>query len=159
MPEYVSVGEYMEQFGHFAPEGMTYHQIAYLDEGTTELSIPQQFTLMWLATMEWYLAQHARGVPVLAVRYDDLNARREQVVGAILTYCGLDGTPVPDLLRVFGRDAQAGTALARDNPEEGNQLRLSERHLEEMHRILQRHTVVRTADFVLPGTLRLSPPL
>ena len=34
---------------------------AYLDAGTTELSVPQYLALWWLAGMEWYLAQHRQG--------------------------------------------------------------------------------------------------
>lgn len=62
---------------------------------------------------------------------------------------------MPGLLGVFARDAQAGTALARENPHEGNQLRLSAADMEGMSRILQRHPVVKTFDFVVPGTLRV----
>jgi hypothetical protein len=132
------------------------YQTVYLDPGTTALSIPQQLTLWWLAGLEWYLAQQARGLPVLAVRYADLTAQREQVVRSILEYCGLPTAQMTELLAVFARDAQAGTALARDNPHEGNQLRLSAAEVEEMRRIVQRHPVVKTFDFVVPGTLRVS---
>jgi hypothetical protein len=78
------------------------------------------------------------------------------VVSAILEYCGLPTAQMPELLDVFARDAQAGTALARDNPHEGNQLRLSEAEEDEMRRILQRHPMIKTFDVVVPGTLRVS---
>lgn len=126
---------------------------AYLDAGTTALSIAQIFTLIWLANIDAYLAQYTRGITALAVRYDDLDTHREQVVNAILTYCGLALTHAPDLPQVFSRDAQAGTELARDNPAEGNTVRLNDQQMEEITRILRRHPVVKTADFVVPGTL------
>jgi hypothetical protein len=156
-PETLPVHEALTQFGQYFDQDLT-HLSAYLDPGTTDLSIPQQFTLMWLAAMEWYLAQYARGIPILAVRYDDLNAHREQVLTAILQYCGLPITQVPDLLGVFARDAQAGTALARDNPEEGNQLRLCDGDREAITRIVQRHPVGNTPDFIVPGTLCVYRP-
>jgi hypothetical protein len=153
-PEYAPVSEVLTEFGQYFGQDLT-HLTAYLHSGTTDLSIPQQFTLMWLAAMEWYLAQYARGIPILAVRYNDLNAQREQVVAAILQHCGLSAAQAPDLLSVFARDAQAGTALARENPEEGNQLRLADEEREAITMIVQRHPVVNTPDFIVPGTLRV----
>jgi hypothetical protein len=155
MPSAMPVSAYLETFGQIFHQDLT-SLTADLDMGTMALSIPQQLTLWWLAGLEWYLAQQARGLPVLAVRYADLVARREQVVRSMLEYCGLPTTQMPELLAVFARDAQAGTALARANPHEGNHLRLSAAEVEEMGRILQRHPVVKTFDFVVPGTLRVS---
>jgi hypothetical protein len=131
------------------------HMSKYLDAGATEISLPQHVALWWLAIMEWYLAQYARGIPILAVRYADLNAAREQVLSAIFTHCGLPTAAVAGTLEVFARDAQAGTLAARVNPTEGNQLRLSEAQLNEITTILQRHPVVKDSDFIAPGTLRV----
>jgi sulfotransferase family protein len=131
------------------------HLAAYLDTDTTEISLPQELTLWWLAVMEWYLAQYARGIPILAVRYADLNAHREQVVTEIFRYCGLPPAKVRSTLEVFTRDSQAGTGLARDNPQEGNKLRLSDEQRNQVTNILQRHGVVKDSDFVAPGTLRV----
>lgn len=153
-PENAPVGEALAQFGQYFDQDMAPLQ-AYLEEGTTALSLPQQFTLMWLAGMEWYLAQYAKGIPVLAVRYDDLAVQRERVLNAILAYCGLPPTQAPNILDVFAQDAQADTALARDNPEQGNQLRLSDEEQEAIARILRQHPVVTAPDFVAPGTLRV----
>jgi len=131
-------------------------ELPVLPEDTTVLSIPQVLTLAWLALMDRYLAQHARGIPILAVRYDHLNAHRAQVVTAILEHCGLATTQAAGLLGVFARDAQAGSLLARENPDQGNQRQLTGEEVAEMTRIVQRHPVITTADFVAPGTLPVS---
>ena len=89
------------------------------------------------------------------MRYADLNSQRARVVTDIFTYCGLPTERVHETLSVFGRDAQAGTQLARENPDEGNTLRLSAEHHRDVLRILQRHPVVKGSDFVVPGTLRV----
>ena len=154
MPDRIPLAAYLDQFGRMFQQDVT-HQVAYLDAGTTALSLPQLLTLWWLLLTERYLAQQARGLPALAVRYADLTTQPERVVSALLEYCGLPTTQMPGLLRVFTRDAQAGTALARENPEEGNRLRLSEEEREAMARILRRHPMVTTPDFVAPGTLRV----
>ena len=105
--------------------------------------------------MEWFLAQYARGLPILAVRYADLNAARERVLSAVFEHCGLPPAAVAETMGVFARDAQAGTLIARDNPAEGNQLRLSEAQLREITTILQRHPVVKDSNFIAPGTFRV----
>jgi hypothetical protein len=153
-PEHALVGACLEEFGRMFCRDLT-HLTAYLAPGATELSLPEQITLMWLSCIESYLAHHARGVRSLAVRYDDLVNRREEVVGAILAYGGLPATLGPEILDVFARDAQAGTALARDIPNRGNQERLTDAEVAAVARILARHPVVRTAGFVVPGTLGL----
>jgi len=72
-----------------------------LDPGTTTLSTLQFLTVWWMAAIEWYLEQQARGIPVLAIRYDDLNSRREQVVDSVFQYCGLPAAAVPQALGAF----------------------------------------------------------
>jgi hypothetical protein len=154
IPEHMPIDEWRAQFGELIDPEFT-RMSAYLNSGTTEVSLPQHLTLWWLAIMEWYLAQHARGIPILAVRYADLNAAREQVLSAIFTHCGLPTAAVAGTSEVFERDAQAGTLLGRVNPAEGNQLRLSDAQLREMTTILQRHPVVKESDFIAPGTLQV----
>jgi hypothetical protein len=127
----------------------------YLDEDTTEISTVQFLTLWWLATMEWYLAKHNQGIPILAARYADLNAQREEVLTALFTYCGLPAAKVRETLGVFAQDSQAGTTLARDKPEEGNALRLSAAQCDEISRILRRHPTINEPEFIAPGTLRM----
>jgi hypothetical protein len=128
---------------------------ALVDPDVETLSTPQQLAIWWLAIMEWYLAQHTRGIPVQAVRYADLTAHREQVVTSILEYCGLPTDQVAKSLQAFERDSQAGTFLARDKPNEGNTFRFSEAQLAEITEILARHPVIKESDFIVPGTLRV----
>jgi hypothetical protein len=154
IPEPMPMSEWRALFSELINQDFTLMS-TYLDAGTTEISLPQHLTLWWLAIMEWYLAQYARGIPILAVRYADLTAAREQVLTAIFAYCGLPTAAVTETLGVFARDAQAGTLLARDNPAEGNQLRLSDAQLHEMSTIVLRHPVVKDSDFIAPGTLRV----
>jgi hypothetical protein len=103
-----------------------------------------------------YLAQHGRGVPALAVHYDDLKAQPQRVAAAILAYCGLPPIPAADLGDVFGRDAQAGSPLARERPEQGNQMRLSAEERRQVEEIVRRHPTIKSCDVRVPGTLHVS---
>jgi hypothetical protein len=154
VPEHMPIDQWRTLFGELVNEDFT-HMSIYLKEGTAEISLVQHLALWWVAILEWYLAQHDRGIPVLAVRYADLNTAREQVLSAVFTHCGLPTAAVKGTLDVFARDAQAGTLLARVNPAEGNQLRLSEAQRREITTILQRHPVVKDSDFIVPGTFRV----
>ncbi len=154
IPEYMPLDEWHMLWSPVIGQEFT-HMSTYLDPGTTEVSLPQHLTLWWLAIMEWYLAQYARGIPILAVRYADLVAAREQALTAVFGYCGLSRIAMMEALGVVTRDSQAGTPAARDNPAEGNQLRLSDAQLREMRTILHRHPVINDSDFIAPGTLRV----
>jgi hypothetical protein len=152
--EPMPLDEFRTLFGMFFNYDFT-RLTSYLDEGTTEVSTVQLLTLWWLATMEWYLAKHAQGIPILAARYADLNAQRAEVLTALFTYCGLPASKVKETLGVFARDSQAGTSIARDNPQEGNALRLSDAQRDEVTRILKRHPTINESEFIAPGTLRI----
>ncbi len=128
--------------------------IRYLDEGAALLPIAQRFTLHWLSVMERYLDWFERGMPVLAVRYEDLNVHREEVLSRIFEYCDLPVSEVQRALEAFTRDAQEGTGLERERPDE-EPFSLSDEQVDEVVRVLARHPVINTSDFVAPGTLEL----
>lgn len=153
-PDQMPVAEFLDLWGQVGHYDYT-RLIACLDAGTTMISIPQALAVWWLATIEWYLAKYEQGLPVLAIRYEDLNAKREQVVAEVFRHCGLPLEQAQATLGVFDRDAQAGTALARDNPREGNSLQLSAEQHESVIRIVQRHPVIRDVNFRVPGTLQV----
>jgi hypothetical protein len=152
VPEYMSVREHLDNFKEIMGWDMT-ALTAYLDPGVAEISLPERFTMLWLAVIEAYLTHYAGGVRSLAVRYDDINSQREQMIGAILAACGVNAPLGPEMADVFARDAQAGTLLAREVAAQGNQQQLTEAERAAVDRILARHPVVRTSDFVVPGTL------
>lgn len=153
-PAPTPVNKFVARFRHFTTYDPT-PLLACLDPGTTAVSTLQYLTLWWLAALEWYLEQQARGIPALAIRYDDLNSQREQVIGAVFQYCDLPTAAVPQALGAFAQDSHAGTPLAREIPSQGNQLQLSEEQRQEIQRILQRHPVIQTPDFVVPGTVKV----
>ena len=128
---------------------------SYFEPDTEQMSNIQFLTLFWLIAMESYLAQAARGIPVLAVRFADLNASRESVLAAIFKYCDLPVEQASQPFEAFERDAQAGTALARENPKEGNKIQLTDEQKQEVARILAQHPVIKQSDFIAPNTLKI----
>ena len=154
MPETQPLDDYIASFKQMNRYDFTQF-LSYLAPNATQISIPEQIAFMWLINLEWYQAQVARGIPVLAVRYSDLNTQREATLTAIFAYCGLPVDQVTQSLVAFEKDSQAGTMLAREKSTEGNAIQLSEAQIAEIQAILFRHPVINTSDFVLPGTLKV----
>lgn len=127
----------------------------YLDPDADHVSLVQMLTLWWLTIMESYLKLAESGIPILPVRYADLNARHEATLAPIFDYCGLPATQIAQTLDVFKRDSQAGTDLAREKPGEGNALRLTDAQVAEITQILSQHPVINDPDFVVPGTVQV----
>jgi len=152
--EYSLFDDWQSRFGAFLAADLSY-LADYLDEGHEEISLPVQLTLWWIAVLEWYLAQVDRDTPVLAVRFSDLTQYKEETVRQIFSYCGLPLSGVERGLGAFDRDAHAGTGFARENPKEANKLSLSEEQTESIRAILQRHPILKTSDFIVPGTLEV----
>ncbi len=150
--EPLTIGAWQEMYEGFLRTDLT-HLRAYLAPQQTHVTLPEQLTLWWIAIMEWYLAQWEQGVPVLAVRYLDLNQRRESTLSAILSYCNLAPEQLPAALNAFESDSQAGTPLARDVPHRGATRLLGDQAVEAIVTILQRHPQLRHPNFWAPGTL------
>ena len=126
------------------------HVANYLGTIEQEITLAQQCALWWLAVMDWYLAQHELGIPVMAIDFSDLVGAREETLSAIFRYCGLSQEGVTRGLWAYARDAQEGTALARENPLEINQRGLSSDELRSVQAIIARHPKFGQPDFAVP---------
>lgn len=150
-----SVDEWQQMYEGFLKVDLTDLR-RYLAPDCQTLSLTEQLTLWWVANMEWYLGQWQQGTPVLAVRHSDLNTNSELTLEAIFRQCNLPPTSVQGALAAFAYDAQAGTALARENPNFGAELTISLQAVSEIVTILQRHPQLRHPNFWAPGTLDLT---
>jgi hypothetical protein len=153
-PAYRPVAETIEHFKLLFNYNIV-PQCAYLDPNSDPISTVQWLTLWWIVAMDWYVEHAAKNIPILAVRYADLNAHREQVLKAIFDYCALPVEQVSKALVAFDRDSQEGTFLARENPKEGNKLLLTDEEKQQMNYILARHPIIKVSDFIAPNTLKI----
>ena len=115
------------------------HLARYLERDDEPLSLVTELTLGWMASMEWYLAQVARGIPSLAVSYAALSQAREETLRRIFSYCDLPMSGIQPALRAYERDSQAGTPLARENPRKGNQRTLSAAQIATIKAMVGQH--------------------
>jgi hypothetical protein len=68
----------------------------------------------WTSYLDWYMTHYERGVPFHSIRYEELNDQREATLKAIFDFCGLPAAHLPQAIRAFETDSQAGTAISRD---------------------------------------------
>lgn len=109
----------------------------------------------WLSTMDVYLRMHQQGIPMIAIRYADLNQHRGQALKQIFAYCGIPDSQVKAGLRAFARDAHEGTFLegtsqTRDKPGPP----MPRKFLDRLHELLAQHGTLHP-DFRVPDTLEL----
>lgn len=129
----------------------------YADRATNGTLSKVEFSMLaWLSGMQKYVELYEAGIPMCAVRYEDMIAEPEQIVRTLFTYCDLPTTPERIALGVkaFERDSQQGSSLARKNLKQDDQNRLTEEHLQEIHQLLAEHATIHTADFIVPGTIQ-----
>ena len=138
-----------------ARRGARLERFAYVLENCEPLEIEMRgrwgkFLIQWLAKVHAYVALRERRPDAAALRYEDLVAEPERVVGALFAHCGLPDSAVPAALAVLDRDSQRGTAFERGAREAWSLSPLDER---ELARTFTECTALAGPDAVLPGTL------
>lgn len=110
-------------------------------------------TLLWLSSMHRYLALHAKGIPMLAVRYETLVSDTLSALEAIFDYCGLPADQVTIAAGAFEEDSQKDTPLARDYVRTRDSGDLTPELLFQLREILAEHPPTITPDYVVPNSL------
>lgn len=128
------------------------HLSRYVGGEQVDLTIAQQMALWWTAVIEWYIAQHNQGVPAMAVSYTDLVSAQEETLKTIFRYCGLPMNKVAQGLQAYAQDSQAGTRMARENPQEVNSQGLTLEEKTAVQEILAQHPIVGRANFIMPSS-------
>ena len=106
---------------------------------------------MWLRTMERYLELHEKGMPGLAIRYEDLKAAPQETMQKIVEYCGFSKFNMEAVYQVLERDSQAGSAFSQEKLLQKN-FELTDAHRADLAKILQAHPIINSPDFVMPTT-------
>jgi len=121
----------------------------YRVEELARLDAVGMLTITWLAGMHRYLTLHETGVPIIALRYEDLLDRPREIFRRLLYWCDLAETRLEFVLEVMKRDAQNGSPLAR------NRIRhwtMEQCHKQTIATVLERHPIIRRPDFILPAS-------
>ena len=122
--------------------------------GLEEISGGLLGSLMWLNYMERCLERLETGQPMLPIRYEDLKADPELVIGRIFDYCGVHVANRNHLLDVLNRDSQAKTPISRNKLNQAD-LKLAQSDSAIIQQVIAGQPIINTPDFQLPGTLKL----
>ena len=123
-------------------------------ETIENLSVVGLSVLIWLRIMEIYVQLASKGIPMLAVRFEDLRVAPEQVMEAVLNYCHISIADLTKINDAFRRDSQAGTVLSQANIRQ-RQVDFTEQHLADIRKVLEAHPTIQQPNFTAPNTLQL----
>lgn len=104
----------------------------------------------WVSAMERYMELHRNGMPLVALRYEDLTARAETTAAELLERCDLDPSLASRMLATANDDAQLGSALERRR-QQRYELTAADRDV--MRRVLSRSDTIDSGEFHVPGTI------
>lgn len=107
--------------------------------------------MMWLSGVERYMELHEKGMPGLAVRYEDLKAAPRETMQKIVKYCGFSNSNMEAVYRVLEQDSQAGSVFSQENLGQ-KKFELTDAHRADLAKVLQAHSVINSPDFVVPVT-------
>lgn len=126
--------------------------IDFTDSNATDL-----YTTMWLSVMHRYLLLCQQDIPICAIRYEDLVAYPQQMIGEIFNYCDLPISQVSQTCKVFTKDSQSGSNLSQENTRK-NDIKIPDtlEIQEKVANLLQKHQQIKTSDFIVPYTLGFS---
>jgi hypothetical protein len=103
----------------------------------------------WADGIRRYLVMRERGLPFVAVRYEDLVKDPQRSIAQLLRHCGAPALPVGRISEVMAGDSQSGTKVARNA--DGRRT-LTGAELECIRTFLEQHGAI-APDGVLPGTI------
>lgn len=117
------------------------------------LFLVEELALLWLILLDRVLRFQQQGIPILTLRYEELNQRRLETVSKLFDYCDLPPAAAARALTAFARDSQEGTRLGREEAQKGNRLAFDKHQIAQIEAIVAQHPHIQSPDFIMPGTL------
>jgi hypothetical protein len=127
--------------------------IRYLAGFVRSLPPGKLIVQQWLSVMNRYLELNARGIPMLAMRYESMVSAPRQALSAIFDYCGLPQDQLPAAEAAFAEDSQRGSNLARERLAATSRKDLTEENLAQIREALREHATIQDPDFIVPNTV------
>lgn len=126
-----------------------------LSAGDEPLSMVEFYALIWLSIMEQYVGLHEQGIPLLALRYEELTAAPLAALAAVAAYWGITLPVRSQLEAILQEDSQAGSVLSRQNTWQ-QPTTLTTKQIDELEAVLARHPTIRSSAYIGPQTFGLS---
>jgi Sulfotransferase domain len=102
----------------------------------------------WAHHIKHYRKAVRDGVPMIAVRYNELNKEREKTIGRIFAHVGIATAEISETLHAFDEDSQLGTRLARDKSD----LNFNDENYARVAEVFAHPRVAIDPDLILPDS-------
>jgi hypothetical protein len=127
----------------------------YFDDSFEVFSRPMYLAVSWMIQMIRYVEIVESEYEFPAIRYEDLMANRDATLSAIFTILALPNTAISQAQKAFQHDSQAGTRLARDNAQSGNDIKIPDTEITLIMQLLAKQDIINRPDIILSGTLSI----
>lgn len=121
-----------------------------LQESTAEVTWIEFLTLMWLSNVHRYVRMHRAGIPMLAIRYEDMVARPTQTLRTVFAYLGVRDDTVDAAVQAFNKDSQEGSIISRDAVSSQGAIGIDEQQWDQVRDVLRRYPFSPEDVFDLP---------
>ncbi len=115
------------------------------------LSLFTMGALMWTSILERYLELQRNGVPMLAVRFEDIKSAPRDATRKIIEYCGFSNVNMKTVYEVLEKDSQAGSGVSQDMVAQ-HDFELTDAHRADFTRVLQAHPIIHSGDYIVLST-------
>lgn len=120
-----------------------------VDMTADDVTFDKLAAVAWVLHLRDDVLQGCRGLPLVPLRYDELNAQPARLIEQVFRQCGIDPSNIPAALLAFDEDAHAGSHTSRAVPA----LDLGQASMAALEQVFA-HSLMRfPADTLLPGTL------
>ncbi|HWD37578.1 MAG TPA: sulfotransferase [Fimbriimonas sp.] len=108
--------------------------------------------LSWISSMEAYLQLVETGIPIIAARYEDLNAQPISILKQLFQFCGIRDVDWDVMSEVLSRDSQAGTTFDREQRKRSPR-ELTPELADYARNMIATRPLLRTPDVIMPNTI------
>jgi len=120
-------------------------------ENGSILSLFTMGAMMWTSILERYMELLENGVPMLAIRFEDIKSAPRDATQKIFDYCGFSSVDMRSVYEVLEKDSQAGSAISQEMLVQRD-FHLTDAHRADFAQVLQAHPVIHSGEYVVPAT-------
>ena len=120
-------------------------------ENGSILSLFTMGAMMWTSILERYMELLERGVPMLAIRFEDIKSAPQEATRKIIEFCEFSNVDLESVYKVLEKDSQAASNISQELLA-GRDFDLTDAHRADFAQVLQAHPVIHSGDFIVPLT-------
>ena len=120
-------------------------------ENGSILSLFTMGAMMWTSILVRYMELLGHGVPILAIRFEDIKSAPQDATQKIIEYCGFLNADMKSVYDVLEKDSQAGSVVSQEMLVQRD-FQLTDTHRADFAQVLQAHPVIHSGDYVVPFT-------